>query len=666
MADGLRRAYLSVLLPAAALAPIPLYWTGGANPAALIAFEAILLLLGIRARQGKPVSLSTTWLNLLGLAYLGWVAVELTTMPRSFLRIVTHMLLFSAAAKLASLKTSGEAKTALLVIFLLLLASASSSTHVASLIYFGLIAILGFRTLVRIAVLADFDEAPPPRVLRSVPTGGLAVVAIAGACLLGAPLFYALPRLRAPFANAPFRVSDEFSSVLASDRVDLEAFGAAKRSDQVVLRVRIDPSSDRDTIVRLREASFTQYFDGEWRRGDRAPAVPRTGIHLLPAGAEREPASVSFELAHFGSGFLFLPYGATTVELDRTRLASQTSDGVVQISSVQSAVRYVASVRTRLEHVPGDSAIDPNRVTPEIRDYAFQLTSGQTTGRAIADRILQHFLQDGGFHYSLDAPPPVGDPLVHFLLRSKIGHCEYFASAAAMMLAARGIPSRLVTGSYGGEESLFTDAVVVRGGNLHAWVEANLDGSGFVVFDPTPPAGIPPESSRVAFWKRFVSLGQELEFFYDRRILGFDSLDQIRLIDSARDAVGLLSGAASRLEAAAKKIASGSGRGPVIGLLVAVAAFVLLAALARRRRTPPATRAYVALREILARREGKLADSVPPAEVARRLAKVMPGSKADGERIVKVYAASAFGGREPDPAAVRDIEESVKRLRKLA
>jgi hypothetical protein len=130
--------------------------------------------------------------------------------------------------------------------------------------------------------------------------------------------------------------------------------------------------------------------------------------------------------------------------------------------------------------------------------------------------------------------------------------------------------------------------------------------------------------------------------------------------------VGLLSGAASRLEAAAKKIASGSGRGPVIGLLVAVAAFVLLAALARRRRTPPATRAYVALREILARREGKLADSVPPAEVARRLAKVMPGSKADGERIVKVYAASAFGGREPDPAAVRDIEESVKRLRKLA
>jgi hypothetical protein len=664
MGDGLRRAYLSVLLPAAALAPVPLYWTGGASPAALLAFEAILLLLGLRARTGRPVSLSTTWLNILGLAYLGWVVFELVSMPRSFLRIVTHMLLFSAAAKLGSLKTAGEAKTALLVIFLLLLASASSSTHVASLIYFGAVAILGFRTLVRMAVLSDFDEAPPPRVLKSVPTGGLAVVAVAAACLLGAPLFYALPRLRAPFANAPFRVSDDFSSVLASDRVDLEAFGAAKRSDQVVLRLRVDPNSDRESVVRLREASFTQYFDGEWRRGDRAPANPRTGLHLLRTGASREPTNVTVELAHFGSGFLFLPYGSTSVELDRMRLASQTSDGVIQLSALQSSVRYVASIRTKTERIPGETAIDARRVPEEIRDYAFQLTAGQTTGTEIAERIARHFVEDG-FHYSLDAPEPVGDPLVHFLLRSKIGHCEYFASAAAMMLAARGIPARLVTGSYGGEEALFTDAIVVRGGNLHAWVEANLDGSGFVVFDPTPPDGIPLPSQRLAFWKRFASLGQELEFFYDRRILGFDSLDQVSLIDSARDAVGMLSGAASRIKAAARSSPE-FWRGLFAAVLVAGAALVLLAQLARRRRTPPATRAYVALREVLARREGKLADSVPPAEVARRLAKLLPGSKADGERIVRVYAASAFGGREPDAVAVREVEESVQRIRRLA
>jgi hypothetical protein len=223
-----------------------------------------------------------------------------------------------------------------------------------------------------------------------------------------------------------------------------------------------------------------------------------------------------------------------------------------------------------------------------------------------------------------------------------------------------------VTGSYGGEESIFTDAIVVRGGNLHAWVEANLDGTGFLVFDPTPPAGIPPESRRLDIWKRIASLGQELEFFYDRRILGFDSLDQIRLIDTARDAASVLSGSASRLQVALQQWRAAAWRGPIAGLLVAAAAFVVLSALARRRRVPPATRAYVALREMLARREGRLADSVPPAEVARRLAKALPASKADSERIVRVYAASAFGGHDPDATAVREIEESVRRLRKLA
>ncbi len=104
-----------------------------------------------------------------------------------------------------------------------------------------------------------------------------------------------------------------------------------------------------------------------------------------------------------------------------------------------------------------------------------------------------------------------------------------------MMLAARGIPARLVTGSYGGEAGLFSQSIVVRGGNLHAWVEADLDGTGFAVLDPTPPAGVPPATSRGSFLRRLVTLGREIEFFYDRRILGFESLDQQRVLEAARE-----------------------------------------------------------------------------------------------------------------------------------
>src|SRR4029077_9530285 len=135
----------------------------------------------------------------------------------------------------------------------------SSSFHVSSLLYFAAMAWIGFRTLSRLAVLADFDTGPPDRVLTAVPTGGLALALIGGALLVGAPLFYALPRLRAPFAVAPFRLDEALSATLTADRVDLETFAAAKKSDRVVLQFTVEPSEELSRVLRLREAIFTDY-----------------------------------------------------------------------------------------------------------------------------------------------------------------------------------------------------------------------------------------------------------------------------------------------------------------------------------------------------------------------------------------------------------------------
>src|SRR5580765_783565 len=178
MPAGLRQAYLRVLVPAAALAPLPLIWTGGSGPSAIAPYEAVLLWLAWRGRAGRPVRISNALMNVAGLIYLGWLAFETVTLHVGLLRSVTHLLLFTALAKLASLKRPSEARMALLVLFLLTLAAASSSTHVSSLLYFAVMAWLAFRTLARLAVLSDFEEAPPQRVLDAVPTGGLTAAAI--------------------------------------------------------------------------------------------------------------------------------------------------------------------------------------------------------------------------------------------------------------------------------------------------------------------------------------------------------------------------------------------------------------------------------------------------------------------------------------------------------
>ena len=668
MTSELRRAYLLVLGPPALIAPLPLFWTHGASAISIALYESALVLLFLRARVGRPVRLSDAVLNTIGLSYLFWLGVETALLRPGLIRSVSHLLLFTAIAKLASLKRPSEARTALLVIFLVVLASVSSSTHVLSLLYCAVMAVLAFRTLARLALLADFEDGPPLSVLKSVPTPGLSAAAILAGALLTGPLFFALPRLHGPYALSPIRVEDAASTAVTTDRVDLDAFGGAKRSDRVVLRLSVDPPIAYPDLLRLREAVFTQYRRGVWTRSARSAREVRGDLRLrlladepLPTGDRLARLSADENL--FGSGFLFLPYRSTHVRVDRGRPVL-LPDGTFQVSSSRSMVRYEVSVGKEEARGAGKIAIEPASVPAEVARYAQNLTGGLNDPRQIAGAIVSHFRR--GFIYTLDPPKGTGDPIANFLLRSKAGHCEYFASAAAMMLAARGIPSRLVTGSYGGEVGALSESIVVRGGNLHAWVEADLDGTGFQMIEPTPPSGLPPATSRVSWWKRLLTVGREIEFFYDRRILGFDSGEQLQLSESFRDS---FSNAAQSLKfwKGTPGVLPGGAKLVVVVFALAVLSLIALRVLARRPATSPATRAYLALRRLLGRRLGApIGPAVAPAEVARRFAAAAPASAGDARAVVEAYCEDAFGGRPTDPATARELRERLRRLRRLA
>ena len=105
----------------------------------------------------------------------------------------------------------------------------------------------------------------------------------------------------------------------------------------------------------------------------------------------------------------------------------------------------------------------------------------------IARQIEQHLQSSGGYKYSLNNEiiDPTIDPVEDFLFNRKQGHCEYSATAMALMLRAVDIPSRLVSGFKGGQLSGLSGAFVVEGRHAHAWVEAWVDGQ-WKTFDPTP------------------------------------------------------------------------------------------------------------------------------------------------------------------------------------
>ena len=103
-------------------------------------------------------------------------------------------------------------------------------------------------------------------------------------------------------------------------------------------------------------------------------------------------------------------------------------------------------------------------------------------------RVLEAYLRDSNeFRYTLDlsVQDPTIDPVEDFVFNRKKGHCEYFATALALMLRGVGIPSRLISGFKGAEYNSSTGKLEVRALHAHAWVEAFVDG-GWVTFDPTP------------------------------------------------------------------------------------------------------------------------------------------------------------------------------------
>jgi hypothetical protein len=136
----------------------------------------------------------------------------------------------------------------------------------------------------------------------------------------------------------------------------------------------------------------------------------------------------------------------------------------------------------------------PDELRDPLVEYVSRLVKPDTTDQEeIFRRLITHLQDPRLFRYTLDekAVDRSIDPVLDFLLNRHAGHCEYFASALALMLRARGLPARVVNGFKGGDwNELIGKSWVVRQRHAHSWVEAmlvkNENFAHWVPLDPTP------------------------------------------------------------------------------------------------------------------------------------------------------------------------------------
>jgi len=147
---------------------------------------------------------------------------------------------------------------------------------------------------------------------------------------------------------------------------------------------------------------------------------------------------------------------------------------------------YPLSVEQKFLQLPDDTPPVVGETADEIlRTYE------PATPYDKARAIEQYLTYDGGFTYNLDVSYRRADEAIEeFLGDGKEGFCTQFSTSMALLLRDMNVPSRVVYGAIAGE-SVGSGEYLVRGSNMHTWVEAYFPGVGWYPFDPTPGFSMP-------------------------------------------------------------------------------------------------------------------------------------------------------------------------------
>jgi protein-glutamine gamma-glutamyltransferase len=312
--------------------------------------------------------------------------------------------------------------------------------------------------------------------------------ALAVALALGNGTSVALNRLQLALEDLAFEwlSATEMDPYRAATRIG--DVGRIKLSDAIVWRVRTEHPI-RELL--LFEAAYTIFDGSAWRAPPErfallgVPEQRQTWALGAPAG-RLEHIQVS-GYSDGGNAILALPSGTRSVSNLAANAVSRNALGSVRITDaapyLKFYVDYVPGVV--LQPPPGPTDLNvPRQLQPLLEKVGRGM--GTPTGDA-ADKVsaVRRLFRER-FRYSLYlGDRPGGKSLEDFLLESRSGHCEYFATATTLLLRSLGVPARYVVGYSVQEFGQLDQLYVVRKRHAHAWSEAYVDGV-WVTVDTTP------------------------------------------------------------------------------------------------------------------------------------------------------------------------------------
>jgi transglutaminase-like putative cysteine protease len=302
--------------------------------------------------------------------------------------------------------------------------------------------------------------------------------------------------------------------------------GRLKLSDRTLLRV--EPSEGMPVPLLLREASYDVYNSPTWIASGAAfsPVQPEADGETWRFGAGRSPVrriTVSAYLSR-GRGVLALPGGA--FEVDRLAVVGVQKNrlGAVKVDEGLGLVTYTTLFTQAgpLDGPPGeaDLYIPPQEAAVVARVAADLGLAGGSPAEKVGT-IAAYFRRSFRYATWKGERPRKESALEEFLLSSRAGHCEYFATATTLLLRAAGVPARYTVGFSVQEWSRLEQRYIVRARHAHAWALAWVNGAWRDV-DTTPAVWAETERSESSFLEPAYDLWSFAVFLFSKWRWGED------------------------------------------------------------------------------------------------------------------------------------------------
>ena len=253
----------------------------------------------------------------------------------------------------------------------------------------------------------------------------------------------------------------------------------------------------------FRETAFSQ-FNGRRLVEAQRDDVDRDVLRQFPTAKAEVPGA---PLHAYGRKPLASSVGLLA---DHARPFGLDAPASFEPASLKSSFRFQRSYRV-VSYVPtayyeellGDEAGDPTWSEAQWKLY----TEAPADGRyaKLADEMLaqlrpelrddplaralivKEILEETGTYSRKSSHARAEDPTADFLFGDRVGYCVHFAHAAVYLMRELGVPARVAAG-YAVNEADRGDgsAILLRGGNAHAWPEIYLADAGWVVVDIAP------------------------------------------------------------------------------------------------------------------------------------------------------------------------------------